>query len=344
MDVRTREEAIAWGQAMIEELQIAEKEACFPDYGQVNVAKMLHSAVTQMECLLEPIIPKVGLVSLVGSSDCGKSTLLRGLCMAICAGEKEYIGFKINAKYHRAIYISTEDDVHSISAIVNKQNQELNYPIEKLRSLSYIFEVEDIVKTLNNFLSYLSHDVVVIDAFADIYHGSMNENNQVRKFLQKLKELADFYQVLIIVLHHTGKRTEQLSPSKHNAIGSQGFEAKMRLMMELRKDLEDPHKRHLCIVKGNYLPAEYKHSSYVLHFSDNLNYTATSERVPFEQLRECNEELDAQKELLRAIWRLHREGKKQKQIASEVGVSQSSVSRAISKIKDMAEDDDELPF
>ncbi len=49
----------------------------------------------------------------------------------------------------------------------------------------------------------------------------------------------------------------------------------MRLVIELRSDQLDPSLKHLCIVKGNYLPPEFKQQSYVLHFDQQMNLTST---------------------------------------------------------------------
>ena len=110
----------------------------------------------------------------------------------------------------------------------------------------------------------------------------MNENNCVRSFLNAFSQLAIRHNTLVIFLHHTGKRTESLAPSKHNAIGSEGFEAKMRLIMELRQDPEHHNIRHLYIVKGNYLSAEYKHArvSYVSRQRSTLRLRASECPLP----------------------------------------------------------------
>ena len=79
-------------------------------------------------------------------------------------------------------------------------------------------------------------------------------------------------------------KIEDLAPSKNNAVGSQSFEAKMRLMFEFRLDRERDDLRHLCIVKGNYIPAEAKKASYVLRMDENFCFSATGGRRPFELL------------------------------------------------------------
>ena len=102
----------------------------------------------------------------------------------------------------------------------------------------------------------------------------------------------------------------------------------MRLMMELRPDPERYDIRHLCVVKGNYLPSEYKHDSFELRFTEGLNYEATGERVPFEMLRERNEEHEERVELARAM---RAEGKTYSQIAEELGYKSKSSVHALLK-------------
>ncbi len=92
-------------------------------------------------------------------------------------------------------------------------------------------------------------------------------------------------------MDHTGKRTQKLVPSKDNLLSGQGFEAKMRLVMELRNDKSDENTKHLCIVKGNYLGKEYKNDSYKLTFDpDTFIFSNTGERVPFENLATVTED------------------------------------------------------
>ena len=104
-------------------------------------------------------------------------------------------------------------------------------------------------------------------------------------------------------------------------------------MMELRPDPERHDIRHLCIVKGNYLPSEYKHDSFELRFDANLNYTATGERVPFSQLRERDPEKESSEaERLELIRSLRDEGKTLQEIADMLGYkSRSTVMNLLKK-------------
>ena len=52
----------------------------------VSAEELLRKSGENMPCLIEPIFPKVGIVAIAGSSDAGKSTLMRQLCMSITSG------------------------------------------------------------------------------------------------------------------------------------------------------------------------------------------------------------------------------------------------------------------
>ena len=86
----------------------------------------------------------------------------------------------------------------------------------------------------------------------------MNATNEIRSYLEDYSNLAKKYKCLVIFLHHTGKNTENKPPSKNNLLGIQGFEAKMRVVIELRKDRHEPKLRHLCNLNTNSFPIKIK--------------------------------------------------------------------------------------
>jgi RecA-family ATPase len=82
--------------------------------------------------------------------------------------------------------------------------------------------------------------------------------------------LAKKHKCLILFLHHTGKRTTQHAPNKDSIIGSQGFEAKMRVL-ELRPNFSNDFQKDLWGLKSNFLKSKHKRSSYTLEFSNKIN-------------------------------------------------------------------------
>jgi RecA-family ATPase len=248
-----------------------------------NGEELLSLETVGVPFLLDKILPSVAVGALGGSSDTGKSAFLRQLAMAIVSGEDEFLGFKINAVHRSVVYVSTEDDETATSHLMRVQNQK-KHPYQNFKKLRFIFNSEDLLHKLKEKLKKAPADCIIIDTFTDIYGDDLNSSNKVRKFINDFYNVAKEHKCLLLFLHHTGKKTETLAPHKDNLLGSQGFEAKMRVVLELRKDFQKDHVRHLCIVKGNYIPSDLKKKSFVLEFDNNLVFTNTNTHVPFDQL------------------------------------------------------------
>lgn len=295
---------------------------------------LINMNTKEFPTLLKPLFPKVGLIALAGSSDTGKSTFLRQFAIHVASEMDNFLGFTFNKTHNSAVLLSTEDDEYAVSYLLNKQNQRLGFPPEAFRSLRYIFETDEPVNRIDQELTREPADVVIVDAFADLYGGEMNATNKVRSFLNQFGDVAKKHECLIIFLHHTGKGKDKLEPSKHNLLGSQGFEAKMRLVMELRKDPVHMTRRHLCIVKGNYLPEEYKNESFVLEFDEHMVFHNGHERIPFEELaiQETPNKSNQKEENLERTKELKSKGYTQAQIARKLYVTEATISRYMKEI------------
>jgi KaiC/GvpD/RAD55 family RecA-like ATPase len=294
--------------------------------------ELMNMGITEQPMLVEGLIPQHGVVALAGSSDCGKSSILRQLAVSIVSGENEFLGYKLTSRYRSVLYVSTEDDKYAMAYLLDKLKNTIKP--EQLKGLIYLFDSENYLKKLKEYTSKNKVDAIIIDTFTDLYSGDMNSSNQIRVYLNKIKEIAMRANCALIFLHHTGKRTEDLKPSKSNILGSQGFEAKMRLVLELRRDLHDNRKRHLSIVKGNYVQDDQKESSILLEFKD-FRFNNTGKRVPFEQLVRGYQDRIAEKTALREkVCALHNDGRSTREISEilskeGIDISKSSVALII---------------
>lgn len=291
--------------------------------------ELMNLNVEEIPCLIDPLLHQAGLACLAGSSDTGKSTLLRQLAIAISTGEESFLGFKINVKHKAALYVSTEDLARETGNLLKRQADK--YKAEDLKDIGFIFESEDLLKNLETELKRKPVDIVIVDCFSDVFTNDIKDSQRIRSFLQPYQNLAYKFDCLFLFLHHTGKRTEMLVPNKNNLLGGQGLEAKMRIVMELRADLSDPSKKHLCIVKGNYLPSSLKLESYVLHFEENqLLFTNTGEHTPFEFLAKKDDTSEI-KDRYNKISKMKMEGHSFNVIGKQFGVTKSTISKWVSK-------------
>jgi len=242
----------------------------------------------EVDYLVDQLIPRGTLCALVGESDTGKSSLLRQLAVSIAYGDDDFLGFKLNDNCRNVVYVSTEDGEMSTSVWLNKHFGDDFVDNQTLAKLKFLFVTENLIDNLKKVIVENCVDLIIIDSYADIFDGSMNDSNVVRSFLTRYNDLANSYGVTVVFLHHTRKSSEGAKPNKNSILGSQGFEAKMRSVMMLTKDDNDSSLRHLCVVKNNYMPEKDKNHSYVIKFNDHLAFEATGDRVDFNDLQ--NEE------------------------------------------------------
>ena len=251
----------------------------------MTAKELLELNITEIPMLVEGLMQQTGLVGITGSSDVGKSTFLRQLALSIASGESHFLNFPLHTRSNKVIYVSTEDMMTDIAVLIRKQLRNPQVIDDCWNNLIFITETQNLRGNLDSLMEQHSPDCVIIDAFTDIHTGDNNMSTSVRAPLNKFKNLAQKHHSLFVVLNHIGKRAESNLPSKHNSLGSQGFEAKMRMLAEIRLDKTDDSLRHFCIVKGNYIPNDQKKNSYVLKMDpETLLFKDTGERVLYEYL------------------------------------------------------------
>lgn len=299
--------------------------------------------------LLDPIFPKVGVVSLVGSSDTGKSTFLRQLAISIAFGLDDFIGYKINNDAKKVIYVSTEDDPASTSISLKKQIQGLfnveNIPLTNLNNLKFIFDTDLNAESNKNLFTLLSKDLddigadlIIIDAFTDIFSGDLNSSTKVRQFLNLFSDIAKEFNCLVLFLHHTGKRTDKYTASKDNVLGSQAFEAKMRVLVELKHYPNDDSKRTLTITKGNYISSQIKKFAKVLTFDEEALLFTECGQVLVNSIASISKTNPKKNEILILIEKMHKQKKSIRAIETELktkgfDIGKSTVSNYIKELK-----------
>lgn len=243
----------------------------------LELLKMEHD---EIPWLLENLIPQVGIGSMIGSSDGGKSAFWRQCALNIITKQEDFLGFRIKSDLRTVYFVSSEDDVNATSILLKMQLKGTKFEDNLFSNLIFLFDFEELLIKLDAALTIKPAALIVLDAYGDLFDGKdSNQSALVRAFLKNYAELAKKHKCFILFIHHVGKRTEEKGASKHNAIGSQSFEAKMRILLDLSTD--DGGRKILSIVKGNYISSDRKNKSTILEFhEDNLSFTITGETIP----------------------------------------------------------------
>ena len=280
----------------------------------------------EVEYLVDKLIPRGTLCALVGESDTGKSSLLRQLAVSMVYGDEDFLGFKMKSSCNNVLYVSTEDGEMATSVWLNKYFGQEKSKDDILSRLNFIFSTDGIISNLRDTVKKNCIDLIIVDSYADLFTGSMNNSNEVRGFLNQYDNLVNEFGTTVIFLHHTKKSSAGSRPNKNNILGSQGFEAKMRSVMMLTKDNDNKSHRHLCVVKNNYMPETNKSESFVLKFNEQLAFENTGERVDLDELID--------EDYLKQAKELREGGKSIRAITDELNsngfnVSKSSIQRKL---------------
>ena len=304
-----------------------------------SMRELLENPAERQPVLVEPLFPQCGLGAVIGSSDCGKSTLLRQLAACVACG-RDFLLWKTFPVHKRVLYVSTEDDSGAMSELLKRQNKAWQLSKEEAERVEFLFSCDCIAEKVEACLVAKPVDLVIIDTFGDICKDDISQSNNIRNLLNLFADTARRHGCFILFAHHIRKTGENTAPSKLNALGSQAFEAKMRVLIELRRSKRNKDLLHLCIVKGNYLPNDYKQQSFDLQTDCDMNFTATGGRTELSEINSylpvippVNEEqlaLMQQKEKDKeTIIKLYKQGKSIREISELVPQSKSTVQRII---------------
>jgi archaellum biogenesis ATPase FlaH len=248
--------------------------------------ELLDLNITEIPCLLENLIPCDSLVILAGPSDVGKSTLYTQLSLAIVKGEKEFLGFKLNPVHKRVLIISTEDGPIQLAFRTKKQtsNEKLTRSIKK--NLKVFFTYENLEKRICNYLENNPVDLIIVDAFSDVYQGDINASNGVRQYLNKFTKIIQQYRCSVLFVHHICKGKKKGQSDKDQLLGSTGIVGKVRCVAMLSINNKQ-HQLHLA--KGNYVSNEDKEKITYLSFNPlTLTFATIFDYQVVEDYEEVN--------------------------------------------------------
>jgi archaellum biogenesis ATPase FlaH len=243
----------------------------------MTATEILKLGIKEIPKLIDPCFQQVGLATLCGGSDVGKSFFCLSLALAVCSDKKEFLGLSIKRRHGSAIIVCTEDTKEDLCVRLTSLTKAGTKGLENCR---FILETEKLLDTLDSQLCQQPADIVVIDTFGDLFDGHINQSIDVRKFFKAYKRLAAKYKCLILFNHHVGKSKESKdTPDKSDVLGSQGIESACRMVFMLKKNLDGT--RVFTVVKGNNIPDEEKNKGLILEFDLQKGFTPTGERISY---------------------------------------------------------------
>ncbi len=250
-----------------------------------TLRELLEMDITDTPCLWKPYFRDIGVHALVGEPDSGKSLFCLQLALTIAFNKDQFLGFPLNVKHGRSIFIETEDDQNEVARRVKKQVKGLQYsfPIDD----NFIFWTADITDTeskkniltrLRIMLEKSPVDLIVVSSFGDVFLGNdSNANIPMRDTVNHFFAIAKEYETLILLIHHINKSQYNKNPSQAGIQGGSGFTQKIRLAAHLSGN---DNKKYFSISKGNHIPSEIKRKALSLELDEKyLIFRNTGESI-----------------------------------------------------------------
>ena len=116
---------------------------------------------------------------------------------------------------------------------------------------AFLFHTENILEQIDTLLQQQEADLIIVDAFADLFRGDLNSASPVRNFLEGFRNMSLKYGCAVVLVHHITKISASRGPDKNSVLGSQAITAFARQVLMLTKSGSDPKRRGLRVVKGN---------------------------------------------------------------------------------------------
>lgn len=217
-----------------------------------------------LDYIIPGILSSDSLCALVGGSDSGKSLLCLQFAISYVIS-KDFIGHTVNGG-KKVLYLSFEDSNGTLARRFQRLCSKLSKEEIVLVKENLFFKNQRdnfVLQILDHLKGNPDTGVIIVDTFAEIASGrDINNSGEVRDVLKPLQEICFQNQLAIITIHHIGKAPEKEDKmSKTGIVGSQSFEAAMRLVIQMNKS---KNQFRLGITKGNDIAESKKASNSII--------------------------------------------------------------------------------
>lgn len=165
----------------------------------------------QKKFLLENIFPYGNRCLVYGEKSSGKSSFMSDLCICICNGDENYGSIRIDAKYHRTLYIGMEEEKEDLVRRLQKQCEGRGYDLKCLENCHFITRRNFFWECDNKFtekfkrvLMRNKYDLVVIEPFRSLPEEE-NSNSKVQAVLNTLQTITNDFEATMVIIAHPGK-------------------------------------------------------------------------------------------------------------------------------------------
>jgi archaellum biogenesis ATPase FlaH len=162
---------------------------------------------------------KEGSFGLVfGPSKSGKSIYCENLGMSLAVGRKNFLGYQLEGKPKKVLYISLEE--YWVDRVDRNQMQveefskeelavlENNYLYQRLNFSKYIVNVEE-WNALHTLIVSSRAEIVIIDSLTRMNPGELEKSKDAEQVIKQLRDLSQEIGITLFVIHHSRKNMNQ---------------------------------------------------------------------------------------------------------------------------------------
>lgn len=203
------------GKALLEQFQVT------------SALDLLGKEFDELEFLLDPILPSVGLAMLAGPPKAGKSWF----CLDIAQ--------KLTDEGCDVYYIAAEDNLRRLKGRLQQKKFKFPLKLKIHAGLSQSHPVprgRNAIKYIEEIYREHKPQCIMIDTVASVLQPTANTKNYditVQEY-EALRKLATDLGIAILVVHHTKKQTDYAQTPIEQILGSTGISATVETLMIMR--------------------------------------------------------------------------------------------------------------
>lgn len=203
-----------------------------------------------------PVLTEKGIMQLTGSGKIGKSTLLFNLVYGFVLG-RDILSFKVNRPF-RILYLNGENSGRTLQDrfrqlrnyfSVDEKSRKLIQENFLFVSVRLLLPKMESLKALRENISEIQPEIVIIDPLKNFFDGEENSADDVRKFMQAIRQIIDELNITVILVHHTGKK--QNENDLYSGRGSSVLADDAEVTAAFSRDVSNKGRFNLSVIGRN---------------------------------------------------------------------------------------------
>ena len=160
--------------------------------------------------IIETIMPENAITILGGTTGANKSYLAMQMAMSIANGEDEFLGFRINRKNLKVLYVDTEVGEQRLVRRYRQLASQFNWKASDNIIWIAKDDKSNVYNDIESAIKRFKPDIVIIDC---LYNTCDNEdiskNANISKVTDRITELRTNYDITVFCIHHMNKYGHQ---------------------------------------------------------------------------------------------------------------------------------------